>query len=359
MSSDLNIVMDQHRSEQFAEKMMTILNHGALNLMSSIGYRTGLFDTMAEMPPSTPDEIAQKSGLNERYVREWLGAMVTGGIISQDHVNNTFSLPPEHAAWLTRKATPNNIAVTTQWFSILGSVEDNIVECFRNGGGVPYEEFNRFHEVMSDESHQTVIVPLIEHLLPLVPGLIERLESGIKVLDVGCGSGFAIIEMAERFPLSNFTGYDLSEEGVNRGRKLIKDKGLTNAELEIKDVADFSDPGEFDLITTFDAVHDQAKPDAVLKNIYNSLKDEGIYFMQDIAGSTHLHKNMEHPVAPLLYTISCMHCMTVSLSRDGKGLGAMWGRELACQMLNEAGFSSVEVKELPHDPLNYYYIINK
>jgi len=359
MSSNLQAVMDQQGSEQFAEKMMTILNYGALNLMSSIGYRTGLFDTMADMPPSTSDEIAQNTGLNERYVREWLGAMVTGEIVKQDKVNNTFYLPPGHAAWLTRKATPNNIAVTTQWFSILGSVEDRIVECFKNGGGVPYEAFNRFHEVMSDESHQTVIVPLTEHLLPLVPALIERLERGIEVLDVGCGSGFAIIEMAERFPLSNFTGYDLSEEGINRGRKLLQEKALKNGKLEIRDVAEFNDKGKFDLITTFDAVHDQAKPDAVLKNIYDSLKDDGVYFMQDIAGSSHLHNNIEHPVAPLLYTISCMHCMTVSLSQDGKGLGAMWGKELACQMLKEAGFSNIEVKELPHDPLNYYYIVQK
>ena len=110
---------------------------------------------------------------------------------------------------------------------------------------------------------------------------------------------------------------------------------------------------------TFDAVHDQAEPARVLSNIERALKDEGVYFMQDIAGSSHVHNNMDHPVGPLLYTTSCMHCMSVSLAQDGKGLGAMWGKELATDMLKEAGFTKIEIKELPHDPTNYYYIVEE
>lgn len=359
MSVTNNEVLDQNMSEQFAEKMMSVLNHGALTVMTSIGHRTGLFDVMAELPPSGSAEIAYKAGLNERYVREWLGAMVTGGIVRYNESDNTFHLPHEHAAWLTRKAAPNNLAVGMQWFSVLGSVEDDIIECFRNGGGVPYEKYKRFHEVMSEESRQTVIVPLVDELLPLAPGLVDKLEEGIDVLDVGCGSGFAVVEMAKRFPRSSFLGYDLSEEAISRGRNLIKENNLYNARLEVKDASDFNAEKKFDLITTFDAIHDQAKPDVVLRNIHSSLRDDGIYFMQDIAGSSHIHKNMDHPVAPFLYTISCMHCMTVSLAQNGQGLGAMWGRELACKMLEEAGFTQIEVKELPHDPLNYYYVIKK
>lgn len=359
MTLNSNMPVDQAKTEQFAEKMMTVLNYGALNLMTSIGYRIGLFDVMSELTPATSEHIAKGAGLNERYVREWLGAMVTGGIINYDSQNDTYSLPAEHAGWLTRKASPNNIAVTTQWLAVLGSVEDKIVDCFKNGGGVPYENFNRFHEVMADESRQTVIIPLLAHLLPLVPGLIEKLENGIKVLDVGCGSGFALIEMAKKFPKSKFTGYDLSGEAIENGRGRANEYGLRNLNLEVKDVSNFDDERKYDLITTFDAVHDQSDPDRVLSNICNALKDDGVYFMQDIAGSSHVHKNMEHPLAPFLYTISCMHCMTVSLSQNGKGLGAMWGKELACKMLNEAGFTQVEVKQLLHDPINYYYIVRK
>ncbi len=354
-----NNSIDEVKSEQFAERMMTILNHGALNLMISIGYRTGLFDVMSELSASTSEEIAKAAGLNERYVREWLGAMVTGGIIDHYHEKKSYSLPEEHAVWLTRKAVPNNIAVTTQWISLLGSVEDKIVECFKNGGGVPYEAFERFHEVMSDESHQTVIVPLLDQTLPLIEGIKERLEEGINVLDVGCGSGFALVHMAREFPNSRFTGYDISEEAIDRGTAHAAQHGLTNVTLIAKDVAEFDDVQKYDLITTFDAIHDQADPDRVLSNINRALKDDGVYLMQDIAGSSHVHNNMDHPLAPLLYTTSCMHCMTVSLSQNGKGLGAMWGKELATDMVKNAGFAQVEIKEQPHDPINYYYIIRK
>ncbi|MEE8298953.1 MAG: class I SAM-dependent methyltransferase [Thermodesulfobacteriota bacterium] len=354
-----NNSIDEVKSEQFAERMMTILNHGALNLMISIGYRTGLFDVMSELSASTSEEIAKAAGLNERYVREWLGAMVTGGIIDHYHEKKSYSLPEEHAVWLTRKAVPNNIAVTTQWISLLGSVEDKIVECFKNGGGVPYEAFERFHEVMSDESHQTVIVPLLDQTLPLIEGIKERLEEGINVLDVGCGSGFALVHMAREFPNSRFTGYDISEEAIDRGTAHAAQHGLTNVTLIAKDVAEFDDVQKYDLITTFDAIHDQADPDRVLSNINRALKDDGVYLMQDIAGSSHVHNNMDHPLAPLLYTTSCMHCMTVSLSQNGKGLGAMWGKELATDMVKNAGFTQVEIKEQPHDPINYYYIIRK
>lgn len=354
-----NDQINKARSEQFAERLLTILNHGALNLMISIGYRTQLFDVMKDLKPSTSEEIASAANLNERYVREWLGAMVTGEIINYDSENKTYYLPKEHAAWLTREAVPNNIGVTAQWIAVLGSVEDKIVDCFKKGGGVPYEAFERFHEVMSDESHQTVIVPLLDQTLPLIPGIKEKLEEGISVLDVGCGSGFALVHMAKEFPNSQFTGYDISEEAVARGNAHAAEHGLSNVNLIAKDVALIDDIQKFDFITTFDAVHDQADPDGVLSNIKNALKDDGVYLMQDIAGSSHVHNNMDHPLAPLLYTTSCMHCMTVSLSQNGKGLGAMWGKELATDMLKDAGFSQVEVKEQEHDPINYYYVVRK
>ncbi len=359
MCSACNTNIDQAKSDQFAEKMFAVLNHGALAVMISIGHRTGLFDAMADLPPSTSTEIAAKAGLNERYVREWLGAVATGGIVDYDPERGTFHLPAEHAAWLTRKAAPNNLAVSTQWLAIAGSVEDKLVACFKNGGGVPYGEYKRFNEVMSEESSQTVIAPLHDHLLPLVPGIKDKLESGIEVLDVGCGSGFALVEMARTYPNSRFTGYDFLPEAVERGKARARENGLNNITFEARDVSSFHDRERFDLITTFDAVHDQADPGLVLSNIHGALKEDGVYFMQDIKGSSRIEKNMDNPLAPFLYTVSCTHCLTVSLAQGGRGLGAMWGKELACEMLREAGFGEIEVKELPHDPINYYYIVRK
>ncbi len=351
--------IDQRKAEEFAERLMDVLNSGALALMTSIGHRTGLFDAMAGLPPSTSEQIASAAGLNERYVREWLAAMVVGGIVEHDPEDGTYHLPPEHAAWLTRAATPNNIAVTAQFIPVLASVEDGVAESFQKGGGVPYSAYPRFHEVMAEDSGQTVVAALKDHILPLVPGLTERLKNGIDVLDVGCGSGKALNLLARSFPNSRFVGYDISEEGIARARAEAGEHGTTNVRFEVKDAAALDEKARYDLITTFDAVHDQAKPAAVLKGIADALKDDGVYLMQDIAGSSHVHNNMDHPVGPFLYTVSTMHCMTVSLAQGGEGLGTMWGEEKAKEMLEEAGFTKVEVKQLPHDIFNNYFIVTK
>jgi 2-polyprenyl-3-methyl-5-hydroxy-6-metoxy-1,4-benzoquinol methylase len=350
---------DQVRAERFAERMVDVLNQGAIALMTSIGHRTGLFDAMAGLPPSTSEQIATAAALNERYVREWLAAMVVGRIVEHNPEDETYHLPQEHAAFLTRAATPDNIAVTAQLIPLMGSVEDGIVESFKNGGGVPYSAFPRFHEVMAEDSGQTVVAALTDHILLLVPGLTERLESGIDVLDVGCGSGRALNLMACMFPNSRFVGYDFSEEAIARARAEAEEHGTTNVRFEVKDAVTLDEKAGYDLITTFDAIHDQAKPAAVLKGIADALKEGGVYLMQDIAGSSHVHNNLDHPIAPLLYTASTMHCMTVSLAQGGEGLGTMWGEEKAREMLEEAGFKKVEVKQLPHDIFNNYFIITK
>jgi len=351
--------LDEGKTEEFGERMVGVLNDGALALMTSIGHRTGLFDAMAGMPPSTSEGISSAADLSERYVREWLGAMVVGGIVEHDSESRTYSLPLEHAALLTRDAAPDNFAAFMQYIGVLGSVEDRIVESFRKGGGVPYSAFPRFQEVMAEDSGQTVLPALLDHILPLVPGLTGRLEEGIEVLDVGCGSGRALNLMARAFPNSRFTGYDLSEEGISRGRAEAERNGASNIRFEVKDASKLDEAEGYDLITTFDAVHDQAKPAVVLEGIASALKPDGVYLMQDIAGSSHVHNNLDHPLGPFLYTVSTMHCMTVSLAQNGDGLGAMWGEEKAREMLGEAGFENVEVKQLPHDFQNSYYIVTR
>jgi len=350
---------DQAKADAFAEKVLGMLNQGGLALLTSIGHRTGLFDVMAEMPPSSSYDIADEANLDERYVREWLGGMVVGRFIDYDPKTHKYVLPPEHAAFLTRNAAPDNMAVFAQYIPTLGTVEDDIVDCFHNGGGVPYEAFPRFHHVMAEDSGQTVVAALIDLILPLVEGLTERLEQGLDVLDVGCGSGRALCLMAASFPNSRFTGYDFSEEAITYATGTAARRGLTNLTFEIRDVTNLTGATQYDLITAFDAIHDQASPDKVLAGIARCLRPGGVFFMQDIAASSYLEKNMNHPVGPLLYTLSTMHCMTVSLALGGMGLGTMWGEEKAREMLKEAGFKSVETKKLEHDFQNNFYVIRK
>ena len=350
------MTLDPAKVEAFGRKMAATINHAGLALMTSVGHRTGLFDAMSVLAPSTSAEVAAAAGLNERYVREWLGAMVTGGVVLHDPRRDTFALPPEHAAVLTRAARPNNMAVATQWFAVLGAAEDHVVEAFRHGLGVPYSAYPRFHAVMAEESDQTTVAGLEDHILPLVPGLAGRLARGLDVLDVGCGAGQALIRMAELYPESLFAGYDLSDEGIAAARAEAARRGVRNARFEVKDVARLDEPGRYDLVTAFDAIHDQARPSQVLRNVRRALRTGGVFLMQDIAACSHLGGNAEHPLGPFLYTISCMHCMSVSLANGGPGLGAAWGKETALRMLGEAGFGDVRVETLPHDQINYYYV---
>ncbi len=349
---------DTSQTVPFADRLLRALNDGALCLMVSIGHRTGLFDTMSRLAPSSSDEIAAAAGLQPRYVREWLGAMVTARVVEYDPESDRYRLPSEHAASLTRAAAADNMAVFAQYIGELGRVEDDIVECFRNGGGVPYARFKRFHEVMEEDSGQSVLSSLESHILPLVPGLMARLEQGIRVLDLGCGRGRILHRLATLYPNSRFTGMDLSTEAIAHAR--ARAVGLANIEFVAGDLSDFdrtAEPEAFDLVTTFDAIHDQAKPLNVLKGIRRTLKADGVYLMQDISGTSHVHKDIEHPLGTLLYTVSCMHCMTVSLAQGGEGLGAMWGEEKTQEYLRRAGFGSVVVNRLAHDLQNNWYVV--
>jgi len=351
--------LDATKAEAFAGQMLGVFNSAMLALMTSIGHQTGLFDRMASLSPSTSAQIAQAAGLNERYVREWLGAMVTGRIIEYDPANATYRLPPEHAVTLTRAAGPDNLANLSQYVSLFGNVEEHIIAAFRNGGGVPYSAFPRFQRLQAEESAQIHDAVLIDVTLPLVPGLSDRLSAGIDVLDVGCGQGHSINLMARTFPSSRFAGHDFSEEGVAAGTAEASSWGLANARFEAKDAATLDEPGRYDLITAFDAIHDQAQPTRVLRAIAEALRPDGVFLMVDIAASSNLHENIDHPLGPALYAVSTMHCMTVSLALNGEGLGTMWGEQLARQKLAEAGFTRVDVKQVPGDFINNYYIAKK
>jgi SAM-dependent methyltransferase len=297
--------------------------------MISIGHQTHLFDIMSRLSsPSTSPEIAKAANLNECYVREWLGAMVTGKIVEYNPATSKYRLPPENAAFLTKDAGIDNMAVFMRYISLLGDVEQKVIECFRKGGGVPYSAFPRFQQLQAEDTARVFDARLIDQIVPLVDGLGDRLKAGINVLDVGCGQGHAINLMARTFPNSRFAGYDISKEGIETAREEVKQMGLTNVKFEVRDVASINEHEKYDLITAFDVIHDQAQPAKVLNEIYHALRNKqeeeggaraGIFLMQDMAASSKLEGNIENPLGPTLYSISTMHCMTVSLVYNGEG----------------------------------------
>ena len=351
--------LDATRVEEFAGRLVGVVNDSLLALSISMGHQTGLFDTMAALPPSTSEEIARAAGLQERYVREVLGALVTGGIVTYDAAEARYDLPREHAAVMTRAAGVDNLAAFTQFAGLLGRVEQDVVRCFREGGGVPYESFPTFQRQLGEMTRDTVDATLLTSTLDLVPGLRQRLEEGIDVADVGCGSGYVSNVLGRAFPNSRFVGYDISEEGIAAGREQAAEWGLENVRFEVRDVSDLGVTDAFDFITTFDAVHDQVAPDRVLHNIAQALRADGVYLCVDIAASSHLEENLDHPLGPTLYTISTMHCMTVSLAHGGAGLGTMWGEQTARRMLGEAGFTDITTERVEGDVFNVYYVARK
>jgi ubiquinone/menaquinone biosynthesis C-methylase UbiE len=279
--------------------------------------------------------------------------------VDYDPASATYVLPPEHAASLTRAAGTNNLSSLAAFLPEFGKVTEKVVGCFKTGGGVPYSEYERFQELMRNESAQVFDAALIDVALPLVPGLVDSLKAGIEAADVGCGAGHAINLMARAFPNSNFIGYDFAEDGIALARAEARQMGLTNASFEVRDAAQLGIKERFDLITVFDAVHDQAQPAAMLKGIYDALKPGADLFCVDIQASSKLEENLENPLAPMLYSISTLHCMTVSLAYGGVGLGTVWGEQKALQMLAEAGFRDLRVEHVEGDAFNNYYIARK
>lgn len=346
--------LDRQRIQDCARKVFGLYTSGLLTLLIHIGHTTGLLEAVAK-GPGTSGEIAARAGLDERYVREWLAAMATGGLIDYDAPAQIFTMPPEHALCLTGTSS-RNLAPGSQFLPMLAKRVARVTECFRSGGGVPYAEYRPdFTEGMDASWRLLYEGLLIKGFLPVAQGLPERLQAGIRVADIGCGTGHAINLMAREYPQSSFVGYDLGEDAIGRARAEARELGLANARFEVLDVTRLPAEPKFDLITTFDAVHDQRDPAAALRRIAGALAADGLYLMVEPKASSRLEDNIGNPFAPYLYGMSVLHCMTVSLAEGGAGLGTAWGEQAARRMLGEAGFTSVEVVDAP-GPQNSIYV---
>lgn len=351
----------------FSDKLVQILNYGALNLGLGIGYALEIFDVMDKKgSPLTLGELAGATGLNPRYLKEWLGIMVTGGIIEMTKKpdnDDTFFLPTSHGDILCRRAGNNNLGVYTQETPLLTACAvDAVKQGFRTGQGVPfsiYPDFQAFMSELADAKHRKV---LIQEFIPYVDqGRLEkRLQQGIRVCDIGCGQGVAVCLMAQAYPKSEFVGMDNHDEALEQARALSASFGLSNMTFIHQDVAKIRESltfsQHFDYVCAFDAIHDQPHPLDALKGVKYMLRDGGLFSMIDIKAATNIKDNSDHPMGPFLYTVSLMHCMPIGLNDNGSGLGMMWGKQQAIDLLKQAGFSKIRAEDIPNDPFNLHFL---
>jgi SAM-dependent methyltransferase len=347
---------DPAKAEAFGGRMMAELGGGLLSLMVDVGHRTGLFEALAE-GWVTSEQLAARAGLTERYVREWLGAVTAAGIADFDPALETFHLPAEHAAVLTGPTGVAALAVVT---TVLARHVPQVVQAFKDGGGVPYAAFApEFTDAWDAIGRGVFDTMLLDAYLPLAPGLAGRLSAGIRVADIACGTGHALVVLARAFPESTFVGYDLDEHAIARARAEATGAGLTNVSFELADVARLAVAVPFDVVFVFDAIHDQVDPATVLARINQALSPGGLLFMREPRAGDTLAENLSNPGAPIMYSVSTLHCMTVSLAHAGAGIGMVFGESRARHMLAEAGFETPVVHPAPGTPFDAVYLARR
>ena len=338
----------------FSAHLLDLYTGAVLTKLIDIGYQTGLFEA-SRQGAATSAELCERAGLRERYVREWLGAMVTGGIYRYDAPTQRYSLPEEHALWLTGESA-QNLSPNSRMINHFGSHLSSLVRCFREGGGINYSAYRPvFTQCMDDNWRRIYDAHLISGFIGAVPGLTARLQQGLRVLDIGCGSGHAMNLLAREFPRSQFVGYDIGGDAIEAARAEATRLALANVSFDIVDVSRLPSKPQFDLITAFDAIHDQRSPEDVLQGTSRALARGGTFLMIEFKFSSRLEENIGNPFAPMYYGISLMHCMPVSLAVGGAGLGTVWGEQTAREYLARAGFGQVTVVDSPR-PQNCIFI---
>ncbi|MGH8947075.1 MAG: class I SAM-dependent methyltransferase [Acidimicrobiia bacterium] len=347
--------MDRARIEAFLDTFVELASGAMVIGLLAVADRSGLSSYLRENPTGTAAEIAEGAGLQERYVTEILSGLAAAGVVEYMADSGVFSLPPEHALFIADENSPYFMG---GWFDMIPSAiaqVDGVANAAIQGGGVGFEEFgDEMIRGIDRGNSPSQKILLTRKWLSSVPGLIERLEGGLRVADVGCGAGTAAITMASAYPKSNVFGFDVSEESLAMARG--RAEGLPNVEFHAYAADEIPvDPG-FDLITTFDVIHDLTDPLDSLTRIREALRPGGQYLMMEPNASSRLEENLDDHGA-LLYGISTLHCMTQSLARGGAGLGAAWGAERAERLADRAGFSTFRPLEDINNRFSAFYLL--
>lgn len=349
--------MDRAKVDAFLDRFVD-LSAGATTIgLLAVADRSGLSRHLGEVGGGTSEELARGAGLDSRYVEEILSGLTAAGVLDYEPGSRRFDLPREHALFISDESSPYFMGGFLDMLPALLGQIDGVANATVHGGGVSFEEFGEAAvRGISRAQTPSQRAFLVSRWLPSVPGLIFDLEAGVRVADVGCGSGTVAILLAEAFPESEIIGYDNSAESIAVATE--RSVGIQNLAFEVRGIEDLPLDPAFQVITTFDVIHDLAEPLGGMKRIREALAEDGRYLMMEPNASSNLEDNLT-PRGAMLYGTSTLHCLTQSLAVGGAGLGAAWGRQRAEQLAAEAGFGSFEPLEAISNKFSAFYLLTR
>ncbi len=350
--------MDKERSQRFMLKIVDHVGAAMSAALVHVGDRTGLFRAMAGAGPMPASRLAAETGVPLRYVGEWLGAMTCAGYVEHDPAADTFALPDEHAQFLTDPSSEYYLGGMFAGLPALMGIAPRLVQAFERGEGIPFADYGEALPVALEQLNRAVYENrLVRTWLPTLPEVVAALQRGGRAIDVGCGTGVVPITLARAFPAARVEGLDLDIRSIEIARGRASEAGVGDRVTFTAGPAQaLPADARFDLVTTFDVVHDLPDPLGTLRRIRGALADTGTYLMVEPKVDDRLENDVGNPFARMLHAISCLHCVPQSIAQGGPGLGACWGPTRARELAREAGFGRFEV--LPaRSPVMAFYAL--
>jgi SAM-dependent methyltransferase len=343
MTTTLTPTLDQAKVEQFTHKVIGDLGAAMSAVLTHLGDRLGLYRALGDSLPVTSAELAEKTGLAERYVREWLHNQAAAGWVTYNPDDARFTLPAEHALLVADEHSPSFLLGGFDIAAAVWADEEILSDAFRTGAGIGWHQ----HDTRLFTGTERFFRPgyqanLISSWLPALDGVVQRLQQGIMVADVGCGYGAATVLLGQEYPNSTFAGFDYHDASIAAARSRAADAGVgSNVTFEVAGAKDF--PGQYDLICLFDCLHDMGDPVGAARRVRQALRPGGVLLAVEPAGADRPEDN-HHPLGRLFYACSTALCTPSSLAQDGQlGLGNQAGTARLAEILSAAGFTTVRV----------------
>jgi len=348
--------MDKEKSARFMSKLVGDVATAIATGLLQVGDRAGLLRAMAGAGPLTAAVLAERAGVRPRYVEEWLAAVAGAGYVEYDAATDSFLLPDEHAQFLVNPQAETYLGGLYNGLPALMAMVPKLADAFQSGDGIAFSDFGtgmpQLLEVMNRPVYEA---RLVKHWLPALPEVLRRLQAGGSALDIGCGTGVVPITLAKAFPSAQISGIDLDAHSIGIAQGYARDAGLGDrVQLSSRRIEDLPADARWDLISTFDVVHDLPDPVDALRRIRAALSEGGSYLMVEPRVADDLQTNLANPFARMLYGISCLHCVPQSLAQGGGGLGACWGEKRARALAAEAGFAHFERLPIRTAALAFY-----